>query len=173
METVLFKTRWLYIQQNISSSRVLWRRTEEHLRGFSRETWWIDLVSDELDEMFPNKVLWSVVCGTLSGIIAAWLVVKFLQSKGRDRRERKRRSEKWKTNGIILTTLQINCVKKRIRDSTRGLENTRRCIIKVGVQIFTSFEMLPSSLGRRQHYTLLKPWEACDVARQCFSSCFI
>ena len=40
------------------------------------------MVSDELDEMSPNKVLWSVVCGTLSGIIAAWLAVKFLQSKG-------------------------------------------------------------------------------------------
>ena len=40
------------------------------------------MVSDELDEMSPNKVLWSVVCGTLSDIIAAWLVVKFLQSKG-------------------------------------------------------------------------------------------
>ena len=32
--------------------------------------------------MSPNKVLWSVVCGTISGIIAAWLVFKFLEKKG-------------------------------------------------------------------------------------------
>ena len=32
--------------------------------------------------MSPNKVLWSVVCGTLSGIIAAWLVFTFLEKKG-------------------------------------------------------------------------------------------
>ena len=29
-----------------------------------------------------NKVLWSVVCGTISGIITAWLVFKFLGGKG-------------------------------------------------------------------------------------------
>ena len=40
------------------------------------------MVSDELDEMSSNKVLMSVVCGTLSGIIAAWLVFKFLEKKG-------------------------------------------------------------------------------------------
>ena len=40
------------------------------------------MVSDELDEMSPNKVLWSVVCGTTSGIIAAWLVFKFLEKRG-------------------------------------------------------------------------------------------
>ena len=40
------------------------------------------MVSDELDEMSPDKVLWSVVCGTTSGIIAAWLVFKFLEKKG-------------------------------------------------------------------------------------------
>ena len=32
--------------------------------------------------MSPNKVLWSVVCGTISGIIAAWLVFTFLEKKG-------------------------------------------------------------------------------------------
>ena len=32
--------------------------------------------------MSPNKVLWSVVCGTTSGIIAAWLAFKFLEKKG-------------------------------------------------------------------------------------------
>ena len=32
--------------------------------------------------MSPNKVFWSVVCGTTSGIIAAWLVFKFLEKKG-------------------------------------------------------------------------------------------
>ena len=40
------------------------------------------MVSVELDKMPPNKVLWSVVCGTISGIIAAWLVFKFLEKKG-------------------------------------------------------------------------------------------
>ena len=40
------------------------------------------MISDELDEMSPNKVLWSIVCGTTSGIIAAWLVFKFLERKG-------------------------------------------------------------------------------------------
>ena len=40
------------------------------------------MVSDELDEMSPNKVLWSVLCGTISGIITAWLVFKFLGGKG-------------------------------------------------------------------------------------------
>ena len=43
---------------------------------------------------------------------------------------------------MILTTLLISCVKKRMRDSTRGLKNTRRCIIKVGVQIVILFEKL-------------------------------
>ena len=40
------------------------------------------MVSVELDKMSRNKVLWSVVCGTTSGIIAAWLVFKFLEKKG-------------------------------------------------------------------------------------------
>ena len=40
------------------------------------------MVSVELDKMSPNKVFWSVVCGTTSGIIAAWLVFKFLEKKG-------------------------------------------------------------------------------------------
>ena len=40
------------------------------------------MVSDELDRMSRNKVVWSVVCGTLSGIIAAWLVFTFLEKKG-------------------------------------------------------------------------------------------
>ena len=40
------------------------------------------MVSDELDKMSRNKVVWSVVCGTLSGIIAAWLVFTFLEKKG-------------------------------------------------------------------------------------------
>ena len=40
------------------------------------------MVSIELDKMSRNKVVWSVVCGTISGIIAAWLVFKFLEKKG-------------------------------------------------------------------------------------------
>ena len=40
------------------------------------------MVSDELDKISRNKVVWSVVCGTLSGIIAAWLVFTFLEKKG-------------------------------------------------------------------------------------------
>ena len=43
---------------------------------------------------------------------------------------------------MILTTVRISFVKKMMRDSTRGLKNTRRCIMKVGVQTFISVEML-------------------------------
>ena len=31
--------------------------------------------------MYRNKLLWSVLCGTASGVIAARLVFKFLESK--------------------------------------------------------------------------------------------
>ena len=40
------------------------------------------LVSDELDKMSPKKLLISLVCGAISGVIVAWLVLKFLESEG-------------------------------------------------------------------------------------------
>ena len=40
------------------------------------------MISDELDEMSPNKFFWSVASGTVSNVIAAWLVFKFLEKKG-------------------------------------------------------------------------------------------
>ena len=40
------------------------------------------MVFDELDEMSPKKLLLSIFYGTISGVIAAWLVSKFLESKG-------------------------------------------------------------------------------------------
>ena len=40
------------------------------------------LVSDELDKMPPKKLLISLVCGAISGVIVAWLVLKFLESEG-------------------------------------------------------------------------------------------
>ena len=39
-------------------------------------------VSDELDKMFPKKLFISLVCGAISGVIVAWLVLKFLESEG-------------------------------------------------------------------------------------------
>ena len=42
----------------------------------------IDLVFDELDEMSPKKLLLSTFYATISGVIAAWLVLKVLESKG-------------------------------------------------------------------------------------------
>ena len=39
-------------------------------------------VSDELDKMSPKKLLISLVCGAISGVIVAWLVLKFLESEG-------------------------------------------------------------------------------------------
>ena len=40
------------------------------------------LVSDELDKMSPKKLLISLVCGAISGVIVAWLVLKVLESEG-------------------------------------------------------------------------------------------
>ena len=40
------------------------------------------MVFDELDEMSPKKLLLSIFYGTISGVIAAWLVFKVLESKG-------------------------------------------------------------------------------------------
>lgn len=43
------------------------------------------------------------------------------------------------------------------KGSTRGQKNTRKCIIKVGVQIVILDEMLPLSFDTRHHRTLLEP----------------
>ena len=40
------------------------------------------MVFDELDEMSPKKLPLSIFYGTISGVIAAWLVLKCLESKG-------------------------------------------------------------------------------------------
>ena len=42
----------------------------------------LGLVSDELDKMSPKKLLISLVCGAISGVIVAWLFLKFLESEG-------------------------------------------------------------------------------------------
>ena len=39
-------------------------------------------VSDELDKMSPKELLISLVCGATSGVIVAWLFLKFLESEG-------------------------------------------------------------------------------------------
>ena len=39
-------------------------------------------VSDELDKMSPKELLISLVCGVISGVIVAWLFLKFLESEG-------------------------------------------------------------------------------------------
>ena len=60
---------------------------------------------------------------------------------------------------MIVTTLQISCLKKMMKGSTRGQKNTRKCIIKVGVQIVILDEMLPLSFDIRHDHTLLEPSE--------------
>ena len=40
------------------------------------------LVCDELDKMSAKKLLISLVCGAISGVIVAWLFLKFLESEG-------------------------------------------------------------------------------------------
>ena len=40
-----------------------------------------DLLSNELKEMSPEEFCWSLVCGTISGIIAV-LVFTFLENRG-------------------------------------------------------------------------------------------
>ena len=40
------------------------------------------LVCDKLDKMSAKKLLISLVCGAISGVIVAWLVLKFLESEG-------------------------------------------------------------------------------------------
>ena len=39
-------------------------------------------VTDELDKMSPKELLISLVCGAISGVIVAWLFLKFLESEG-------------------------------------------------------------------------------------------
>ena len=87
------------------------------------------MVFDELDEMSQKKLLLSIFYGTISGVIAAWLVSKFLESKGcgpKGAREEIRED-------ILL--------KKMVKDSRGKLKNTRRDMIKVGVQIIILFEI--------------------------------
>ena len=42
----------------------------------------LSLVSDELDKMSLKKLLISLVCGAISVVIVAWVVLKFLESEG-------------------------------------------------------------------------------------------
>ena len=42
----------------------------------------LSLVSDELDKMSLKKLLICLVCGAISGVIVAWLLLKFLESEG-------------------------------------------------------------------------------------------
>ena len=42
----------------------------------------LSLVSDELDKMTLKKLLICLVCGAISGVIVAWLLLKFLESEG-------------------------------------------------------------------------------------------
>ena len=42
----------------------------------------LSLVSDKLDKMSLKKLLISLVCGAISGVIVAWLLLKFLESEG-------------------------------------------------------------------------------------------
>ena len=42
----------------------------------------LSLVSDELDKMSLTKLLICLVCGAISGVIVAWLFLKFLESEG-------------------------------------------------------------------------------------------
>ena len=42
----------------------------------------LSLVSDELDKMSLKKLLICLVCGAISGVIVAWLFLKFLESEG-------------------------------------------------------------------------------------------
>ena len=42
----------------------------------------LSLVSDELNKMSLKKLLICLVCGAISGVIVAWLLLKFLESEG-------------------------------------------------------------------------------------------
>ena len=42
----------------------------------------LSLVSDELDKMSLKKLLICLVRGAISGVIVAWLLLKFLESEG-------------------------------------------------------------------------------------------
>ena len=42
----------------------------------------LSLVSDELDKMSLKKLLICLVCVAISGVIVAWLLLKFLESEG-------------------------------------------------------------------------------------------
>ena len=42
----------------------------------------LSLVSEKLDKMSLKKLLICLVCGAISGVIVAWLLLKFLESEG-------------------------------------------------------------------------------------------
>ena len=87
------------------------------------------MVFDELDEMSQKKLLLSIFYGTISGVIAAWPVLKCLESKGC--------GPKGKHEEIREDIL----LKKMVKDSRGKLKNTRRDMIKVGDQIIILFEI--------------------------------
>ena len=94
--------------------------------------------------MSPNKVLWSVVCGTISGIITAWLVFKFLGGKGCGPKGAREEIGEVKDEPNDLN----NPADKLPQENDERLD-TRRCVIKVGVQTIILVEMLPLSSDKR------------------------
>ena len=102
--------------------------------------------------MSPKKLLLSIFYGTISGVIAAWLVSKFLESKGcgpKGAREEIREVENVRNDRDNPADILL---KKMMKDSRGKLKNTRRDMIKVGDQIIILFE-IPPFRRRPQHFT--------------------
>ena len=96
---------------------------------------------DELDEMSQKKLVLRIFYGTMSGVIAAWLVSKFLERKGcgpTGAREEIREVEDERDDRDNPADILL---KKMMKDSRGKLKNTRRDMIKVGVQIIILFEI--------------------------------
>ena len=96
---------------------------------------------DELDEMSQKKLVLSIFYGTMSGVIAAWLVSKFLERKGcgpKGAREEIREVEDERDDRDNPADILL---KKMAKDSRGKLKNTRRDMIKVGDQIIILFEI--------------------------------
>ena len=96
---------------------------------------------DELDEMSQKKLVLSIFYGTMSGVIAAWLVSKFLERKGcgpKGAREEIREVEDERDDRDNPADILL---KKMVKDSRGKLKNTRRDMIKVGVHIIILFEI--------------------------------
>ena len=70
--------------------------------------------------MSPEQLCWSLLCGTIGGVIAV-LVFKVLENRGG-------REEKLQ---LIVTNL-TRSLKKMMRDQTRDLKNMKRDFVKVG-----------------------------------------